>query len=251
MALKWLTAEEMVAISAAWVTAGEQSRAAIEKVPLLAALLPSFEKGHGDLVQLRAKEGPKLRALSQKRAELDAKHDALVRGIVGTLTMLAPVSDDREELLAIRDRLFPDGLGHTKLSYRGEAGHAAVVAKSIDEPMRARLKAIVVHKKTLEELVMAWLATASQLGQLEEEKARLSEVSPSIGAETQAARTAWIRLAKALMSNAKLAGLDDVTDQLLFSPLRKAERVSEGRAHGKTLVTPPVTSPVTPPAPAA
>jgi hypothetical protein len=243
MALKWLTAEEMVAISATWVTAGEEARAAIEKVPLLAALLPSLEQGHGDLVQLRAKEGPRLRAISQKEAEIDARHDGLVRGIVGTLTMLAAVSDDGEELLAIRDKLFPEGLGHTKLSYRGEVGHAAVIGKLIDDSMKARLKAIAVHKKTMEDLVLAWLSTASQLGQLEEEKARLAESSPSVGAETQTARTAWIRLAKGLMSNAKLARLDDATDQLLFSALRTAERAAESRARGRAAPTPPVPPP--------
>jgi hypothetical protein len=205
MALKWLTAEEMVAISAAWVMADQAGRAAIEKTPLLAALLPNLEKVHAAIVALRSKEAPRLRAISQKETEVDAKHDALVRGMVGTLTMLAPVSDDREELLDIRDKLFPDGLGHTKLSYRGEAGHVAVVAKQLDDTMKARLKAIAVHKKTMLDLALVWIEAGTQLGQLEEEKARLAEASPSLGAETHSARTAWIRLAKALMANAKLA----------------------------------------------
>lgn len=245
MALKWLTAEEMVAISAAWVMADGQGRAVLAKIPLLAALLPSLDKMHAELVQLLTREAPKFRAISQRQSELDAKHDALVRGIHGTLTMLAPVSDDREELLAVRDKLLPDGLGHTKLSYRGEAGHVAVIAKQIDDAMRARLKAITVHKKTLHDLVVAWVDTGTQLGQLEDEKARFAETSPSLPAEIQTARTAWIRMAKALMTNAKLAEIDDSADQLLFSALRTAERNAESRARGKSVA--PAPSPATPP----
>jgi hypothetical protein len=248
MALKWLTAEEMVAISAAWVMADGQGRAALAKIPLLAALLPRLDKMHMGLVQLLAKEAPRLRVISQKQSELDAQHDALVRGIHGTLTMLAPVSDDREELIAVRDKLLPDGLGHIKLTYRGEAGHVAVVAKQIDDAMKARLQAITVHKKTLGDLVVAWLETGMQIGQLEDEKARLAEASPSLPAEIQTARTAWIRMAKAVMANAKLAELDDSTDQLLFSALRTAERNADSRARGKSVA--PAPAPVTPAAPA-
>jgi hypothetical protein len=246
MALKWLTVEEMVALSAAWVMADQAGRAAIENIPLLAALLPNLEKGHADLVVLRSREAPRISAISQKETEIDAKHDALVRGMVGTLTMLAPVSDDREELLALRDKLFPIGLGHTKLSYRGEAGHVAMIDKQLDDTLKARLKAIAVHKKTMLDLVLAWIETGYELGQLEEEKARLSETSPSLGAETQSARTVWIRLAKALLANAKLAGVDEATDQLLFAALRTAERAAESRAHGKPAPA-PAPAPVTPP----
>jgi hypothetical protein len=210
---------------------------------LVAALLPNLEAGHGDLVQLLAKEPPKLRAISQKESEVDAKHDALVKGIVGTLTMLAPLSDDREELLALRDKLFPEGPLHTKQSYRGEAGHAAVIAKQLDDTLKARLKSIVVHKQTMLDLVLAWTDTGSELMRLEDEKARLSETSPSLGFEMQTARSSWLRLAKALMANAKLAKIDDATEQILFSTLRTAERAAANRAH-KSPAAPVPTPPV-------
>lgn len=238
MALKWLTAEEMVAISAAWVMADAAGRAAIEKIPALAAILPNLEKVHAAIVTLRAKEPARIDVISQKEAEVDAKHDALVRGMVGTLSMLAPISDDREELLALRDKLFPDGLLHTKRSYRGEAGHVAVVAKQMDDALKARLAGIRVHKKTLLDLVTTWIDAGTQLGQLEEEKAHLLETAPSLAGELLSARTAWLRVTKALMTNAKLAEIDDVTDQLLFSALRTAERAADSRAHGKVMPAP-------------
>jgi hypothetical protein len=238
MALKWLTAEEMVAISAAWVMADQAGRAAIEKIPILSALLPNLENVHAAIVSLRSKEAPNLGAISQKEAEVDARHDALVRGMYGTLTMLAPISDDREELLAIRDRLFPERLGHTQLSYRGEAGHVAVIDAQLDAAMKARLKAIAVHKKTMLDLVMAWIETGKQLGRLEAERALLAGISPSLGGEMQSTRSAWLRVTNALMANAKLAEIDSATDQLLFSALRIAERAAESRAHGKAAPVP-------------
>jgi len=48
MALKRLTAQEMVQLSAPWISAKDPARAALEKVPLLAALLPQIPKAHDD-----------------------------------------------------------------------------------------------------------------------------------------------------------------------------------------------------------
>jgi len=190
MAFKWLTAEEMVAISSGLIGVGEPGRAAMEKVPLLALLCPALEKAHNSIVSLRTKEPPKIRAISQKEGEVDARHDDLVRGIHGTLSAMAPMTDECEELISIGDKLLPDGLTHTKLSYRGEAGHCAVIASQLDDAMKARLRAITIHKKTLLDLVTAWLDTGSQLGQLEDEGARLAEGASSLGAEMEKARLA-------------------------------------------------------------
>jgi hypothetical protein len=192
----------------------------MEKIPLLALPFPDSEKAHNGIVSLRTKEPPKIRAILQKEGDLDARHDDLVRGIHGAMTAMAPLTADREKLLAVRDKLLPDGLSHTELSYRGEAGHCAVIASQLDDAMKARLRAITIHKKTLLDLATVWLDTGSQLGQLEDERARLTEGAPSLGADMQKARLEWMRVMKALMANAKLAEIDSVTDQVLFSTLR-------------------------------
>jgi hypothetical protein len=242
MALKLLTAEEMVAISAAWVMADQEGRAALMKIPVLAALAPNLEKTHATLAALLLKASPNISAISQKENEIDAKHDALVRGIYGTLTMLAPVSDDCDELLALRNILLPEGLVHAQFSYRGEAGHVAAVVARLDDALKARLKAIAVHKKTMLDLVLRWADYGTQLGQMEDERARLSTSSPSLAGELHSARIAWMRLAKALMANAKLADIDDETDKLLFSALRTAERLAESRGHSKAPASTPATT---------
>jgi len=229
MAFRPLTVEEMYQVSTPWVTVGDPSRAAIEKIPMLAALLPQLQKAQASIAAIRGREDPRQQSLSQLEAEVDHKHDTIVSGIYGSLTMLAVVSPAKEELLALRDWLFPDGLSHTKRSYRGEAGHAALVASHLDAAMTARLKAVTLHDQNLFDLVQQWFAAAKQLGDLEEQKARMAEVPPTMAGEVQAARIAWVRIVNLFVANAEAAGLEPDTDKLLFSALRAAERAAEGR----------------------
>ena len=246
MALKRMTVEEMIPVSAPWVTAGNSAHRAIEKVPLLAALLPQLQAAHSAIFAVRARtEDPKVQRLSQQEAELDAKHDALVRGIYGSLTMLAQVSSTSDELLGLRDLLFPEGAAHTQKTYRGEAGHAALVASRLDANLQARLQAVSLQEKSLLDLVNQWLGVAKQLGDLEEERARLSQPSSSTAVEVNNARIGWVRVANALVANAELVGLDDDTDRLLFSALRAAEHTADSRGR-KTPAAPPAPSPAAP-----
>jgi len=52
---------------------------------------------------------------------------------------------------------------------------------------------------------------AEQIGQLEDERARLSP-PPTPSADINNARLAWIRIINALVANAELAGVDAATD---------------------------------------
>jgi hypothetical protein len=230
MALKRLTAQEMVQLSAPWVRAGDPARAALEKVPLLAALLPQITAAHRTLFVVEVqRDDAKAKSLSEAAATLDAKHDELTRGIYSALTMLSEIAGSSDELLRIRDRLLPDGLMHTKLTYRGQAGHAALVSSRLDDLLRARLKGIVLHDKNLLDLVEAWLATAKELGILEEQRARISAPAETTAANVNDARMTWVRVVNALLANAELVQLDHDSDRLLFAALRVAERTGDGR----------------------
>lgn len=191
-----LTAEEMSEISWPWVTEGNPARAAMERVPLLAALWPQVQEAHAGLLALRAcVDDPRARELSERQAALDSQHDDYVRGLHGALTSLAQIPGASSELLALRDQLFPQGLTHIKHSYRGEAGHGAMVAARLDDTLRARLRAVTLHDRNLLDLTQEWLALARQLGQVEEQRARLIPASPSPAWEINRARLAWIRMA--------------------------------------------------------
>ncbi len=233
MALKRLTVEEMNQISAPWVTEGNPARAALAEVPLLAALLPQLEAAHVGVVALQVRrDDPRLRVLSELEAMLDAEFDERLRGIHGALTALAVVSGAPSELLGLRDALFPEGLGHTNKTYRGEAGHGVMVEARLDETLKARLRAVSLHDKNLLDLTQGWLAVARQIGEAEDERARL-DPPPSPAADINAARLRWVRIVHALVANADVAGLDATTDHLLFAPLRAAEETAD-RRRGKT-----------------
>ncbi len=158
----------------------------------------------------------------------------MARGVYNALTALSEVTNASEELLRLRDLLLPEGLTHTQLTYRGEAGHAALVSSRLDDALRARLKSVTLHDKTLLDLLEAWLATASKLGALEEQRARLSAPAATTAAQVSAARMAWVRVTNTLVANAELAGLDNDSDRTLFAALRAAERTADSRGKGGT-----------------
>jgi hypothetical protein len=190
---------------------------------------------------------PQLRLLVEREAALDAEHDDIVSGIHGALTALARVSAASTELLRLRDGLFPEGLSHMHKTYRGEAGHGAIVESRLDADLKGRLKAVNLHDKNLLDLTQRWLTIAKELGAAEDERARL-EPQPSSAADLNNARLGWIRIMNALVANAELVGLDEETERLIFGPLRAAEKSAGNRGKGKTpaaTVTP--AAPATPP----
>jgi hypothetical protein len=238
MALGWLYFPEMAVISGPWVMEGTPAHVAIQKVPPLAALEPQLQQVHGAIVAVRAKDTPQLQALSQEETETDAKHDAYVKLMYNALTVLADGAVNGHELLDLRDTLFPEKLNHMRKSYRGEVGHAVVVAKKMDEPLLARLRAVQLHDKTLFDMYMEWQDTSAKLGKLEEDRAHLSQVMPSAAKEIATARRNWIRVVKAFLACADVANLDAETDNLLFAPLRAAEQVAANRMRNKAAPAP-------------
>lgn len=235
MALLRLTAEEMVQLSAPWVTPDNEAYTIVKSVPLLAALQPQIEGAHGLLISMiPAADSPKFKELSAAEAELDVRHDTLVRGIYGGLTSLALISAGGAELLSLRDLLLPEGLAHTQKSYRGEAGHAALVEPRLDANTRKRLAAVTLYDRTLEALVDEWLGVAKQLGALEEQKAKRVGPGGNTAFEISQARFGWIRVVKALLANAELAPIDENKDRVLFAALRAAELAADRRKRSRT-----------------
>ncbi len=235
MALVRLTGEEMVQLSAPWVTPDNPAHTVISGVPLLTALLPQIGAAHQLIISMiPAAESPKIKELSVTEAELDARHDTLVRGIHGGLTSMALMSANGAGLITLRDLLLPEGLQHTRKTYRGEAGYAALLEPRLDADTRRRLADVKLHDQTLETLVDAWLTIAQQLGELEEQKAQLIGPTGNSALEISQARFGWIRVVKALLANAELAQISDDQDRILFAALRAAELTADRRKRVRT-----------------
>jgi hypothetical protein len=98
-------------------------------------------------------------------------------------------------------------------------------------------KAVNLHDVNLLDLVNNWLGVAKQIGDLEDERGRLTP-PPTASADINSARLAWIRIVNALVANAELANLDATTAHLLFAPLRAAEKAADSRGKGKPAAAP-------------
>lgn len=230
MALKNLTNEEMVQVSAGWA-AGTPARAKLEGTPLLASLLPTLDEAHRNLVAAsNARDNPRLREIAAEAAQLDAVHDTLLRGLYDLLTSLSLLAEGEQELLKLRDHLFPEGLAMGQRTYRGQAGAAEVIRQRLTPAVQSQLQGIPVLQTHLGERVEAWLGAAEKLGALEDERAQLQSVPPTPRGVLLDARWSWIRAVNALGAMAALANLNPSDDTIVFSALRQAEANGDARA---------------------
>lgn len=87
-----------------------------------------------------------------------------------------------------------------------------------------QLASIRVLDKMLTNYLEEWGAQANKLGQLEDEKAKLTPSAPDTSPREVDARNKWIRSVNALIANAALTDLDSATDHLIFG----GDRVRDG-----------------------
>jgi hypothetical protein len=251
MALKRLTTAEMVQISGPWTTNGSPVRKVIQSIPELAGVLPKLDAAHKQLHAARpAEEDPRVGEIVLEAAEVDARHDAVVRGVdlvLEGLAFLAGDSPRSREIEAARGVLTPDGVKVIATSYRNEAGAAALLESRLgsEAGVKALLASIVVDKKkTLTTFVNERIELAEKLGALEDERAKLLTAPTASGAANVSARNGWIRAVNALLANAELAELPPEQSADLFGALRQAEAKADRR--GKAAPAEPTPGPADP-----
>ena len=245
MALKRLTAEEMVDISRGWTEENSEARGIIESCEVTASLLPLLEDSHNTLTDLVESDTSdvRLKDISVEQEALDARHDDLIRGghmMLTAIAYLLGMGGRGAALLELRDHLIPDGLTSVSKSYRAEAGQAALLEKRVGS-MDSQLKSIQVGPDpadTLASFVAEWIAVGKRLGELEDEKTRLQSRPPdATGTERVSARNRWIRVGNALVANAELAQLTDEQMATVFGPLWQAEDTANRRGSTTTKKT--------------
>lgn len=232
MALKNLTVEEMVALSAGWVGADKAAYQVLKANTRLSGLLPDLERAHATIYGVTPQAiDPRKAELAQQAIALDVRHDQIARGIFGVLTEYANLTEDGNDYIQLRDELFPNGIAPViQISFRGQAGYAGLLKSRLSAELEQRLQAFVLPKTTLLEKVTQWLDLARQLGDIEEQRAQLERTDgPSFGQQVVDARNLWIRVVNALLSLAGLSALDPQHDTLLFGPLREAESRADAR----------------------
>jgi hypothetical protein len=238
MALKNLTSEEMLQLSGNWIDPKSPAHAAIITVPELAAKLQRMGDTHGGLANAaQPPENPRLAQISAEEGPIDLRHDAIIRGIFGHLTATAELvgGEAGEQLIALRDKLIPDGLSSQQKTYRAEAGQAAQLADRLTADVLKQTDAIIVGQgaaaKSLTEYLKEWITLGKQLGALEDEKGKIlaEQADAATGTALVKARNQWIRLVNSFIADGALAQLDDGTDALVFGPLRDAGKKADAR----------------------
>ncbi|AKU98731.1 hypothetical protein AKJ09_05395 [Labilithrix luteola] len=235
--MKRLLTAEMVQISGPWVTNGTPARKALLALPECVGILPRVEEAHKQLHGAQPGQGDARGAeISAEAAEVDARHDAVVRGVDFVLQGIALLVGDSaraREIEAARALLTPEGVSIISTSYRNEAGAAALLKSRLGgaADVKSLLASVVVDKKkTLTSFVNERIAHGERLGVLEDERAQLRLTATESSAVANVnARNAWIRAVNALIANAELAGISPAQDTMIFGALREAETKANRR----------------------
>lgn len=236
MAFKNLYPDEMIQISGTWIDPASKAHEAILANDEIKPITGRIRAAH-ELLATAAQpvDTPRLNTIIEQEARIDARHDAIIRGIWGFLTAKAELigGDAGNAFISLRDLLLPDGLQSQLKTYRGEAGQALQLADRMTPAVRAQTDGILIgqgpNAQTLTYYVDELIDLGKQLGTFENERAVL-EAGEHDGGALQKARNKWVRVVNAFVSNAEMAELDAETDALLFEPLRVAEKKADERA---------------------
>jgi hypothetical protein len=235
MDLRKLNTDEMGQVSDSWVRQGSPARTAIEKIAMLAPLLPKLQISHeGVIAAAGLNMDAESRKLTAQASRLDDKHDELVSLLHTALTVLAKTSSQPDKITHVLNVLLPEGLQHVNYSHRAEAGHASNVAAKMTGDLLAQLKALSIGERTVLDLYQQWQEVAGQLGNVASERALLSKPAQSQASQVQNARRQWARWVSLFVETAGHAELAPETDTLLFAGLRTAVEAAKGRWHTRT-----------------
>lgn len=242
MALKNLTDEEMMGLSAAWIDPKRQ-RPALEAHPLLAAMLPQIASAHDGLLwpadeSADAALDAARKALYQQGVTLDQRHDRKGRGVFNLLGALADLTDDPDlaaGYLALRKALFPtENLSVLSQSWRGEAGNAHRIQDSVlgDKTHAAALKALVLpEKRTLHDSVRDFALAGIELGKVEDKRANLTSGDEVEGSSAVATRNRWITVGNNLVRMVdEVLGLTGESRRAILGALEESERKASARS---------------------
>lgn len=243
MALRDLPTPVMIAVTAAWIDA-EQARPDIEALPTAAGLLTKIEAANQRLLETQPssdgnRSPPEILAVREEQTGLDVVHDRKTRGTYHVLTGFADLEDDPDlaaDYLALRDKLVPpeQGLRVIQVSYRQEAGEAALVEERLTDKDRALLKKLPIPGGKLLAAHEARVKAAARLGALEDQRAQIeakaADKETVKHGDALRARNGWIKAVRAFVSALDLDEPTDAARKRILGPLEEAERAAARRA---------------------
>ena len=242
MSLKGLTTAQLLALSQAWL---EQPEALASR--------PALEQAHQGLLHAHAQRhdaAQQVQAQTLATAQLDDLHDRHARGVSHALTALIELSQDQDQalrLVRLRQRLLPQGLRVTQLSFEQQASAIDDVDAALLAEDRALLASLTLQGRSLASIVEDWFAHGRALRQVW--LSRAHEVAQQDDLMLQA-RQRWLRAAEATCAELEHSGqLDERALARWLAPMQlaheqAAHRVS-WRAHAASTLDPSTFDPST------
>lgn len=231
MNLRDLSAEEMLTVSAPLLDPGGSLYPILIAHTLLDGSVTVIKKCHDGLLTVQQRAGTnekKARRLTDQMTHLDARHDAMARGIMRLLEgeeLLAESEEQAQVFADVRETLFPVGASIVQRSYREQAGTAKRVESRLTDDVRAVLEAIPVGSTTLLEKVQVWLSTAQEIARKEAQRAELTsddnEDAVSAG-EVRDARLKWIKAVNSMINMLDFTDINERDRRILLANLNDA-----------------------------
>jgi len=234
MALRNLTADAMVHLSAAWLDP-KRERPLLESHLLLAGLIASLETAHSALLvfdvsspEMGEKE-QQIVNLAAALTKLDRDHDRIARGFYKLLDGLAELSNDsasRFALLELRDALLPLGLREAQRSYLEQSENLHRIREQVLPKFADLLRTIPLPEgDNLGHAVERWTLLGIGFDRVDSDRRKLQRELDALvpSGNLNEARLAWVRTVNAMLVNAVLAPVNQSEDRRLFDALREAE----------------------------
>ncbi len=249
MALKRLTAGEMIHTTQSWVDAKHRHHQLMKVPAEVAVLLPHVERVHLALLALQPTVDPQAKSRARVLEELDAQHDDMVRTIYHLFLAqiyLSQVETERELWQRLCDTVLPEGLLVVKRSYSDEAGQATLAHSRLSAEDKKQLKTLVLGKESMLALIERYVQVAQKLGEVASVHYQPT-VQPS-RSDAASARNQWIRVVNTVLAAIDMIPNNEDLLREVVAPLREIERRAE-RRRSTSEPEPEPTEPTAPPVP--
>ena len=166
---------------------------------------------------------------------LDEEHDSTYKGLYYAMTSVAEFEPTKkEEMYALREHLFPDGLAGTTKAYAAQAGEVGLLETRLQPSHRAALQAITINNSTLLSKVEALIEIGKKLGVIEGRKKALAqelELDPELSlSEINEGKARWFGVVNLFSGVIRYAGFSDADKIKLLAPFEALEKTYQERA---------------------
>ena len=216
MSLRDLQINVMITICSYFITTCKDI---LQGHPLTKSIYDYAKSVHEVLtLSITTKHETTIEKLTRLASQLDKRHDALNRGVYGVLSAFSEFATDpkkKEDILTVRDTLFPMGLSVNSLSYSAQAGEAKRLEEQLKDPQLQRtLKAMFFGDGQQQISVYQALTELTQIGEklgdtlasMSKHKAELktnTSTTPQVKTEGEA-RLMFFQLVRMLQETSKV-----------------------------------------------